>query len=85
MLSFLWRRLLAGLATLFVSTFVMYLLVYASMDPFYDLRQSNAPNKAQLISERIQLLDLNTGVVIRYFKWLGDVLHGDLGVSPDAG
>ena len=46
MLSFLWRRLLAGLATLFVSTFVMYLLVSASMDPFYDLRQSTAPNKA---------------------------------------
>lgn len=81
MLSFLWRRLLAGLATLFVSTFAMYLLVYASMDPFYDLRQSNAPNKAELISERIDLLDLNTGVVIRYFKWLGDVLHGDLGVA----
>lgn len=81
MLSFLWRRTLAGLATLFVSTFAMYLLVSASMDPFQDLRQSTAPNKAQLIADRIVLLDLNTPVVIRYFKWLGDLLHGDLGIA----
>ncbi len=81
MFSFLWRRILAGLATLFVATFAMYLLVSASMDPFYDLRQSTSPNKAALIAERINLLDLNTGVVIRYFKWLGNVLHGDLGVA----
>lgn len=81
MLSFLWRRIVAGLATLFVSTFAMYLLVYASMDPFYDLRQSTAPDKAERIAERIRLLDLNTPVVIRYFKWLGGVLHGDLGIG----
>jgi peptide/nickel transport system permease protein len=81
MISFLWRRILAGLATLLVSTFAMYLLVSASMDPFADLAQSTAPNKTELIAERTALLDLNTPVVIRYFKWLGNILHGDLGVA----
>ena len=81
MFSFLWRRVLAGLATLLVSTFVMFLLASASMDPFADLAQSTAPNKAELISQRIQLLDLNTPVVIRYFKWLGNFAHGDLGTA----
>ncbi|WP_426594577.1 ABC transporter permease [Cellulomonas sp. McL0617] len=79
MFSFLWRRVLAGLATLLVSTFVMFILVSASMDPFFDLGQSTASNKQELIRQRIALLDLNTPVVIRYFKWLGNILHGDLG------
>ena len=33
MLTFLTRRLLAGLATLFVALFLMFLLVDAAMDP----------------------------------------------------
>ncbi|WP_028047404.1 ABC transporter permease [Cellulomonas sp. URHE0023] len=81
MISFLWRRLLAGLATLLVSTFVMYILASASMDPFGDLGQSTAANKEALIAQRIQLLDLDTPVVIRYFKWLGNFVQGDLGTA----
>ncbi|WP_129338151.1 ABC transporter permease [Cellulomonas endophytica] len=81
MLRFLWRRFLAGLATLLVALFIMYLLVNKAIDPLADLRESTAPNKAQLIEQRIAQLDLNTNVVLRFFSWLGQVATGDLGTQ----
>ncbi len=81
MLTFLTRRFLAGLATLFVAIFLMFLLVDRAMDPLADLRESTAPNKEQLIAQRIEQLDLNTNVVLRFFAWLGNVLTGDFGVA----
>ncbi|MBT0992809.1 ABC transporter permease [Cellulomonas sp. DKR-3] len=81
MLRFLTRRLLAGLATLFVALFLMYLLVARAIDPLQDLRESTAPNKQQLIAARIEQLDLDTNAVVRFFKWVGDLLQGDLGVA----
>ena len=70
MLNFLLRRILAGLATLFVALFLMFVLVDAAIDPLQDLRESTAPNKAQLIAARIDLLNLDTNVVVRFFMWL---------------
>ncbi|PJI94641.1 ABC transporter permease [Luteimicrobium subarcticum] len=81
MLTFLVRRLVAGVVTLFVSMFLMYLLVNRAIDPLADLRESTAANKQQLIALRIQQLDLHTNVVIRFFRWFGGVLHGDLGIA----
>ncbi|WP_372593308.1 ABC transporter permease [Actinotalea sp.] len=81
MLSFLVRRVLTGLATLFTAIFLMFLLVNAASDPLADLRQSTAPNKQQLIAQRIELLDLETNVVVRFFTWLGSFLTGDPGVA----
>lgn len=81
MLSFLVRRGLAGLATLFTALFLMYLLVDRAIDPLEDLRQSTASNKQQLIAQRTELLDLNTNVVVRFFKWLGHYVTGDPGVA----
>lgn len=85
MISFLTRRIAAGIATLLVSSFAMYLLVNLAMDPLADLRESTAQNKAQLIADRIAQLDLDTPVVIRYFKWLGNFVTGDLGVGWRSG
>lgn len=85
MFTFISRRLLAGLGTLLVSSFAMYLLVSASMRPFKDLETSTAPNKAELIAERTKLLDLDTNVVVRYFKWLGNFLTGDWGIAWRSG
>ncbi len=81
MLSFLVRRALTGLATLFTAIFLMFLLVDKAIDPLADLRESTAPNKQQLIDARIQLLDLKTNVVVRFFKWLGHLLTGDAGMA----
>ncbi len=81
MLTFLTRRFVAGLATLFVAIFLMFLLVDRAMDPLSDLRESTAPNKEQLIAQRIELLNLDTNVVLRFFDWLGNLVTGDLGVA----
>ncbi|GIG28594.1 ABC transporter permease [Cellulomonas marina] len=81
MLRFLWRRFVAGLATLLVALFIMYVLVDLAIDPLADLRESTAPNKQQLIDQRTALLQLDTNVVIRFFQWLGNVATGDLGTQ----
>ncbi|NMM30731.1 MAG: ABC transporter permease, partial [Cellulomonas sp.] len=85
MFTFLWRRLLQGLATLLTSSFLMYLLVSVSIRPLQDLEESTARNKAQLIAARRQLLDLDTPVVVRYVRWLGHAVTGDLGSAWRSG
>lgn len=81
MLTFLARRLLAGLVTLLVALFLMYLLVNRAMDPLADLRESTAPNKEQLIAQRIEQLELDTHVVLRALNWFVSTVTGDLGVA----
>ena len=85
MLSFLARRAVTGLATLFTAIFLMFMLVNKAIDPLSDLYQDTSPNKAQKIAARIELLDLNTNVVVRFFKWLGHFLTGDPGVAWKTG
>jgi peptide/nickel transport system permease protein len=85
MFTFLWRRLLQGVATLLTSSFLMYLLVSVSIRPLQDLEESTARNKAQLVAARRQILDLDTPVVVRYVKWLGHTVTGDLGTAWRSG
>nr|WP_297425600.1 ABC transporter permease subunit [uncultured Actinotalea sp.] len=85
MLTFLTRRTLAGLATLFVALFLMFLLVDRAMDPLQDLRESTDPNKELLIAQRIEQLNLDTNVVIRFFQWFGNFVTGDPGVAWRSG
>nr|WP_246280675.1 ABC transporter permease [Cellulomonas humilata] len=73
--------MLAGLATLVVALFLMFVLVNAAIDPLSDLRESTAPNKQQLMAERVEMLNLDTNVVIRFFQWFGNVLTGDFGIA----
>ena len=79
MLSFIVRRLLASIAVLFVASYLVYLLAAVSGDPLSDLRQSSLPNKAILIQQRVELLNLNVPPYLRYFVWLGGVLGGLIG------
>ncbi len=85
MLTFLIRRVAAGLVTLVVALFGMFLLVDRAIDPLADLRESTAANKEQLIEQRIIDLDLNTNVVLRALHWFGDLFTGDLGESWRSG
>ncbi len=85
MLNFLIRRIAAGIATLVVALFLMFLLVDRAIDPLQDLVESTAPNKQQLIEQRIQDLNLDVNVVVRFFQWFGDLLTGDLGIAWRSG
>jgi peptide/nickel transport system permease protein len=81
MASFILRRLIASIFVLFAATFLMYILVSFAGDPLEDLRQSSAPNKAELIQARTKLLNLDVPPPLRYFLWLGALFKGDFGVS----
>ncbi|UZN04378.1 ABC transporter permease [Cellulomonas sp. S1-8] len=85
MLNFLIRRTAAGIATLVVALFLMYLLVDRAIDPLQDLIESTAPNKQQLIDQRIADLNLDVNVVVRFFEWFGNLLTGDLGTAWRSG
>ena len=73
MIIFFVRRFLTSVLVVLVSTFVMYLLVAASIDPLADLRTSRSPNRAQLIANRVAQLHLDQPVVERYWTWLKGV------------
>lgn len=70
MAVFFVKRLLMSLLVVLVSTLVMYVLVDISIDPLADLRQSQAPNKQDLIDARVAQLDLDQSVFVRYLDWL---------------
>src|SRR6188472_1026842 len=81
MASFIIRRLIASIFVLFAATFLMYILTSLSGDPLQDLKEGNAPNKAELIEARTKLLNLDVPIPLRYFLWLGGLFRGDFGVS----
>ncbi|MGL4339969.1 MAG: ABC transporter permease, partial [Rhodoglobus sp.] len=86
MATFVIRRLAASIFILFAATYLMYVLTAFSGDPLEDLRLSTAPNKAQLIEARTQLLHLDVPPFLRYFIWLSGVSRCfigqcDLGVT----
>jgi peptide/nickel transport system permease protein len=81
MARFLLRRLLMLIATLFVSSFIIFSSLYlAPGNPIATLSggRSLPPESIALLEERFHL---DEPFLVRYFQWLGDVLHGDLGVS----
>lgn len=86
MLTYILRRLGAIILVLIVASFIVYNLTAIAQDPLADLRQSNNPNREEMIQNRVELLRLDLPPVVRYFTWLGGaagclVLRCDLGVS----
>lgn len=73
MATFIVRRLIASVFVLLAATYLMYILTALSGDPLEDLRASTAPNAAQLIERRIDLLHLDVPPYLRYFIWLAGV------------
>jgi peptide/nickel transport system permease protein len=55
---------------LVAASFIMYALVTWARDPLSDLYASNSPNRDQLIAQRIEWLDLDHPVFVRWFTWL---------------
>ncbi|WP_232548525.1 ABC transporter permease [Propioniciclava soli] len=81
MARFIARRLALAVGTLFVLSFLMYGLLEFALDPLVDLRENPAPNRQELIDNRIRLLNLDVPWYQRYFLWLGNFLTGDFGIA----
>ena len=81
MARFLLRRLLMLVATLLVSSFLIFSSLYlAPGNPIATLSGGRAlpPASVALLEERY---NLNDPFLVRYWEWLKGVFHGDLGLS----
>lgn len=70
MLSFILRRLFVAALLLLGASFIMYVLTAISGDPLEELRVSSDPNRDALIARRIEQLNLDTPIPLRYLGWL---------------
>ena len=81
------RRLLqAGIVLVFISLASFFIINAAPGDPALALYGDQA--QTLTASERARInsaYGVDKPVVVRYMKWLGNVLHGDLGVSYKEG
>lgn len=79
-MRFLARRTVALVAVLLVVTLLSYALIsLLPGDPAITILGPNATPKA-VAQIRLQL-HLNDPFIVRYFRWLGNLLQGDLGIS----
>ena len=78
-LTFLGRRLLSSGIVLLGATFIVYMLLALALDPLEDLRASSAPNKAQLIEARIDLLELDKPAPQRWAEWVHGIAKCGIG------
>ncbi|HEX6660130.1 MAG TPA: ABC transporter permease, partial [Ilumatobacter sp.] len=81
MARFLLRRLLMLVATLLVSSFLIFSSLYlAPGNPIATLSGGRAlpPESVELLEQRYHL---DEPFLVRYWEWLKGVFHGDLGLS----
>jgi peptide/nickel transport system permease protein len=80
LISYVIRRLLQAIPTLFIASVAVWALVYALPgDPVLTLLGPE-PNPEAVIAERARL-GLDQPIYAQYFTWLGNVFQGDLGYS----
>jgi peptide/nickel transport system permease protein len=80
MFAYVTRRLLISIVVLFFATILVFLLVTSSGDPLAILRSTpRVPHSTIVARER--LLHLNDPLWQRYWTWLTNALHGNLGTT----
>jgi peptide/nickel transport system permease protein len=81
MLKFLVRRLAMLVGTLLVASFAIYSAMYlAPGNPIAALMGGRTPSP-QAVAVLEERYHLNDPFVLRYLRWLGSAVRGDLGVS----
>ena len=78
--GYILRRCLAGLVTLLVASFLVFLLVAVSGDPLATLKANPHISPATIEAARHQL-HLDQPLLERYWTWLTGMLHGSFGTS----
>jgi peptide/nickel transport system permease protein len=80
---FLLKRILAGIATLFVASFLVFLATNALPGNVAETVLGKNANP-RTVAHLEAALGLDRPLLSQYFSWLGGVLHGDLGNSAVA-
>lgn len=73
MFKYVAKRLGQSVLILLLGSLLMFLLVINSGDPLKDLRESQDPNRENLMAQRAQRMGLDNPWYVRYFSWLGGV------------
>ena len=81
MTQYLIRRLLQGLLTLLAITVIVFLLASAYPGGIMNAYEENPNATAEDLARLRAKYGLDDPLPVRYFKWLGNVARGDLGVS----
>ena len=85
MLKFIIKKLLMMIPMLLIISFIVYYgLQLTGIDPinFMVSPEMLSSNKENVEALR-ESLGLNDPLIVQYFRWLGNILHGDLGYSFD--
>jgi peptide/nickel transport system permease protein len=82
--TYIIRRLIQAVIVIIIVTVAIFLLLHLMPgDPIYMLYSTNAV--AKFTPEQLQAIKHEAGLdrplVIQYFRWVNDLLHGDLGTS----
>lgn len=86
MIAFILRRILLMIPTLLVVSIISFIIIEAPpgdfMDAYVDqlIQQQEAIDPAQIASLRLRY-GLDQPLYVRYLRWLGNILQGDLGRS----
>jgi peptide/nickel transport system permease protein len=75
MSAYVIRRLLISLVILLLASFLMFVLVTNAGDPLADLQADQSPNKEAKIQARIDALNLDQPVPLRYLSWLSGAVQ----------
>jgi peptide/nickel transport system permease protein len=85
MAGFLVRRLVYLVVLVIVSTSVAYLLAATQLHPRSRYEGRNPPPPAEVVDAALDALNMNdkTPVLVRFARWTGELLQGDLGRTID--
>lgn len=81
MLVFIARRLFVSVWVFLASTVVIFFLATNIRDPLAAARQLPDTSREAAIAEITERLHLDDPLIVRYFRWLGDAVTGDLGYN----
>ncbi len=81
MTQYLIRRFLQGMLTLFAITVIVFLLAGAYPGGIMNAYEENPDVTAEDYARLRAKYGLDDPIPVRYFKWLGNVVRGDLGTS----
>lgn len=83
MIKYIAKRLLISLMVLFLGSLLLFVLVINSGDPLASIRESNSPNRENLMRQVTERMGLNRPWYERYLAWFTGIIRGDFGVGSD--
>ncbi|WP_326597842.1 ABC transporter permease [Streptomyces sp. NBC_01803] len=81
MLVFIARRLFVSVWVFLASSVVVFFLATNVKDPLAEARQLPDTSRDSAIAVITERMHLDDPLIVRYFRWLGGVFSGDLGVN----